>query len=446
MRCPLAILLTWSCVAGCGTEADDPRAQWVVTVSTDAQVPGFGAILMIDVLDAAHGGSGDSARRVFDVSVTSAWPLSFGIQKGRVASPRVRARLFRTDQAGIRGEPDSSAVIDLTARLPPLGEPRGVVHVQLPMAMSCLGVEPKLDRGASCNPATGDLAPEPVLSDAGELEVGSWGPGKMRPCAAAVPDGSVCVPGGAFLLGVSSPANDPYAESALPVRIVQLSAYALDKDELTIGQARELIQRGLLAEHDIRQDDSIDCRYPGDTDSSRDREPLNCVGRETAERLCNLLGKRLPTESEWEYAAGNLAQKSIYPWGDDPDICGHSVVARSIDSMEGLCIIGTRTLRPVIGGNAKDVTALGVRNMGGNVAEWTSDWSAPLDSPCWSSDEGVLVDPRCTAERAPLGSRPMFRGGAWDSSANDARVSRRHVDARVRPQSVGVRCAASLGE
>jgi formylglycine-generating enzyme required for sulfatase activity len=84
--------------------------------------------------------------------------------------------------------------------------------------------------------------------------------------------------------------------------------------------------------------------------------------------------------------------------------------------------------------------------MGGNVAEWTSDSSAALDSPCWSGDGRILVNPRCTAERAALGSLPMARGGAWDSPANDARVSRRHVNVRVRRQSVGVRCAASLGD
>lgn len=446
MRFALAILAAWSCVASCGDDANDPLAQWIVTVSTDAQVPAFGAILMIDVLDARPDASGESQRRVFDVAAPNVWPISFGIQPGEVESPRIRARLFRADQAGVRGEPNSPAIIDLTARLPRLLDTRGILHVQLPMPMACLGVEPDLTAAMSCDPDTGDLAEERRLKDAGELETGMWGPGKPRQCRGAVPDGSVCIPGGAFLLGVSSPANDPYAEAALPVRIVRLSPFALDVDELTIGQARDLIQRGLLQEPDILKDGRSDCRYPGDGVSGRDSEPLNCVGWETAERLCNLLGKRLPTESEWEYAAGNLGEKTIYPWGNDPDVCGHSVVARSIESGEGLCIIGTRVQRPISGGNPKDVTALGVRNMGGNVAEWTSDLSASLSGGCWSGDARVLVDPRCTAERASRGSLPMARGGAWDSSANDARVSRRHVNEPVRPQSVGVRCAASVAD
>lgn len=442
MRVALAVFVAWSCVTGCGDDAGDPLAQWLVTVSTDAQVPAFGAILMIDVLDA----NGPSERRVFDVAAPSAWPVSFGIRPGEVESPRIRARLFRADQAGVRGEPNSAAVIDLTARLPPLREPRGIVPVQLPMPMACLGVEPDLAAAMSCEVATGNPAAERVLTDSGELDTGSWAPGKPRPCRAAVPEGMVCVPGGAFLLGVSSPANDPYAELAIPVRTVQVSPFALDLDELTIGRARELIRSGALPSPDIVQDASIDCRYPGEVVSSRDSEPLNCVGRETAARICELLGKRLPTESEWEYAAGNLGEKTIYPWGNDPDICAHSVVARSVDSGEGFCIIGTRVQRPVSGGNPKDVTALGLRNMGGNVAEWTSDSGAALNSACWSGDARVLVDPRCTAERAPLGSVEMARGGAWDSPPNDARVSRRHVGTRVRPQSVGLRCAASAGD
>lgn len=446
MRFPAAVLLAVSCVAGCGDDAGEPLAQWVVTVSTDAQVPAFGAVLMVDVLDATADASAESSRRVFDVSEPSAWPLSFGIQPGDDPSPRLRARLFRTDQVGARGEPDSTAVIDLTVRLPLLSLPHGVARIRLPMPMACFGVPPQLEERTSCDPATGIPAPERVLVDADALVAGSWAPGKTRPCAVAVPDGTVCVPGGAFLLGVSSQANDPFAESVLSVRIVQVSAFALDEDELTVGQARSLIMRGMLSDPEILQDTDRDCRYPGSSDSSRDREPLNCVGWDTANRLCNLLGKRLPTESEWEYAAGNLAAKTIYPWGDDPDVCAHSVVARSVDSGEGLCIVGTRVYRPVSGGNPKDLTALGLRNMGGNVAEWTSDLSAPLDAPCWSDGGRVLVNPRCTSDRSPPGSEPMIRGGAWNLRANDARVSRRHLDARISPNSVGFRCAASLPE
>jgi len=47
--------------------------------------------------------------------------------------------------------------------------------------------------------------------------------------------------------------------------------------------------------------------------------PITNVSYYEAEAFCNWIGGRLPTESEWEYAATNRG-KTIYPWGlDEPD-------------------------------------------------------------------------------------------------------------------------------
>jgi formylglycine-generating enzyme required for sulfatase activity len=428
----------------CLERFEDPRPQWMIHVSTDAQVPGFGSRLLIEVSD-ANDESGESfQRRVFDVSNASAWPVSFGIVPGATPTPRVRARLFRADQVGIRGEPDSQNLIDRIVRLPEHAAPGGIQHLELPMPMVCFGTLPDGTQHSSCAGWNVALEPEVTLSTVGRLELGSWKPSVRRPCQSTVPEGMICQPGGAYFLGASSPGEDPFSDPVSPPRVVQLSAFALDAAEMTIGVVRGLIATGRVTEEGVLTVYERDkCTYKGVDDATRDAYPLNCVDWKTANLVCELLGKRLPTESEWEYAAGNLSDKTLYPWGDDPDACSHTVVARNVVGDTGFCIVG-RKAEVAKDGEPKDITALGVRNLAGNLAEWTSDISARYDSNCWPATERLMLDPTCSADEAD-GTGHSVRGGAWNLQADTARVSRREVntndDASV---GRGFRCALSL--
>src|SRR5262249_3488345 len=107
----------------------------------------------------------------------------------------------------------------------------------------------------------------------------------------------------------------------------KLSPYAMDVREITVGVVRHLVAEnpGLAPIMHGTDPSTIPCKYLGPADPTNDDEPVNCVTHDLAARICKALGnKRLPTEAEWEYAAGNRDKEDDYPWGDDGDACKYA--------------------------------------------------------------------------------------------------------------------------
>ena len=168
------------------------------------------------------------------------------------------------------------------------------------------------------------------------------------------------------------------------------------------------------------------CTYrPDDAGAGRGRRPVSDVDWNDAKTyvawLSQKTGKtyRLPTESEWEYAA-RAATTSAYPWG------------RSVDKDRANCA-GCTSLPH---SNAIEVgsfkpNAFGVYDMAGNAAEWVED--------CWS--EGYRGAPADGSASVKPGCRErVIRGGSYNNDARYLRSAARFkYDYNVRYPSNGFR-------
>ena len=220
--------------------------------------------------------------------------------------------------------------LDRVGRLPVAD---GVTAVGLPLTMACFGVHSDVPAALTCDGTSGALAAEPVLSsDDLALPVsGSWTPATPIPCPEAAPLGMVCVPGGALLLGGSGIVVASVELRPQPEQLVQVAPFAMDLEEVTVGQLYELRRDGRVigapALHDPDPKAAAHmCAYLED-DRSNDTLPVNCIEHGLASAACVAMGKRLPSEAEWEWAAGNGPLETTYPWGsEDLDLCDRAVV------------------------------------------------------------------------------------------------------------------------
>lgn len=211
----------------------------------------------------------------------------------------------------------------------------------------------------------------------------------------------VLIPAGEFIMGSGLPIGNP---NERPAHSVYLDAFYIDKYEVTQKQYKEVM--GENPSFWIGSD-----------------LPVECVTWFEAKEYCEKVGKRLPTEAEWEKAAkggrndiwagtSNVENLAEYAWCDDTNAQGRT--------------------HPV---GLKKPNGYGIYDMSGNVQEWIADWFnsgyykiSPKDNPK-GPDKGVFK---------------ILRGGDWDHHKYEIRTSNRYVKTGdVRYGDNGFRCAKS---
>jgi formylglycine-generating enzyme required for sulfatase activity len=211
------------------------------------------------------------------------------------------------------------------------------------------------------------------------------------------------VPGGEFLYGCNQALDADCLEDEKPGRQVLLPAFRIDRTEVRVNEFADCVRAGACSEPLTGQWCNWGVAGRGD-------HPVNCVDWEQARGYCHWVGKRLPTEHEWEKAARGTDGRR-FPWGNDDATCALAVMVG-----EGADGCGERSTWPVAS-RAAGRSPFGLFDMGGNVLEWTAD--------VHEDDDAARVT----------------RGGSWRSFALPVRVSYREpIDARSREGRIGFRC------
>lgn len=436
---------------GCGDDVAPARAQWLIRVQTDAPIPQFGDRILVELVDDRGELACSECRRIFGIREERQLPLSFGIADTGRANLRLRVRMFRADHSTAGGQPREGLPLDYLGSLPVTGG--DVRRLRVDLRLVCAGIEADLGANTACDAAGARAAVRAVDID----DDGLLGPSALtgsEPCD-SVPAGMVCVPGAIFALGRAqgSADFDPLAAS-VPERLTRVSSFAMDRTEMTVAELRALVDAGKVSAP-VTHTSAPVCNYtvkPGEYDQF----PVNCIPWDDAAAACEALGKRLPTEAEWELAAGNGAEETTYPWGESDDTCAQSIVGRGRTPFEGadndvslLCrnpgdgsLLPWGTV-PVDQGN--DVTKLGIRHLGGNVTEWTADF-AHAYTECFAN-EHPLVNPRCRTASPSLsaGETIVVRGSNWQERGYNASATVRAFAPNGPLPTVGFRCVRGGG-
>jgi len=242
----------------------------------------------------------------------------------------------------------------------------------------------------------------------------------------------VAQPGGTFEMGVPFQSVSRYGDSWFvdqqPETTVELDRFFLDSDEVSVREfALFLTYAGGEYHYDEGQPiDRVDGGFRPKQGAGD--EPIREVTWWAARDYCAWAGKRLPTEAEWEYAAAGPDGRT-YPWGDESPDCGRAVHFTG----RAFCEDEPQSA----GAREAGATPDGVRDLGGNVAEWVADWYGPYPE----TDE-TRVDPT----GPDSGTYRVVRGGGFLDSGQFLRsTARRAAPPGGDARDIGFRCAADPG-
>ena len=256
--------------------------------------------------------------------------------------------------------------------------------------------------------------------------------GVPRACPSDVPEGMVCIPGGAFERGApeahtcAQPENRKIKTKFSPKVRAEIPTFFMDQTEVTIAAYRDCV-RGKK------------CTRGGPlyTDFSRPAQPVTAISWFQAAAFCKAYNKRLPTESEWEFAARD----------DRPPQCPE-VIVKSEDGRS----CGTKkkgkhgATGRVLEVKTTPANGFGLYEMRGNAEEWVDDWFVADFSKCKSCQGKNPRGPcagRKKCKRYPL---KLVKGGSWYWPGDHATAWHRRP---WRPSNkpahhFGFRCAKDL--
>ncbi|HUT56217.1 MAG TPA: SUMF1/EgtB/PvdO family nonheme iron enzyme [bacterium] len=223
----------------------------------------------------------------------------------------------------------------------------------------------------------------------------------------------VSIPAGTFFMGCAN-GDDKCGGDEPPARPVNLGAFKIDRFPVTNAAYRQCVEAGACPLPHVPEG------LGGFWDALK---PVTGVTWKEAENYCTWRGGWLPSEAQWERAARGTTT-AIWPWGQGfsaENVCAGIPPRRR----DGPCPVDRFP---------QGASSEGVREMAGNVWEWTADNYRPSSSP-----------------RAPLPDQPgpgpedrrVLKGGSWmERESASLRISKRNAAAEnSAAYNAGFRCA-----
>ena len=176
-------------------------------------------------------------------------------------------------------------------------------------------------------------------------------------------------------------------------------------------------------------------------------DPVTAVSWEDANAYCKAVGKRLPTEAEWEYAS-RAGSESRFPWGDSPQRGGKFGLNfwQAEHHESGSIEDGFLYFSPV---KAYPPNAFGMYDPVGNVWQFTADYYSPFAYQEAAKEAEKQNDQTVSNPRGPAkGFERVARGGSWWCSENTCNgfglFYRGHTAPNAPFNNQGFRCAQDL--
>jgi len=221
------------------------------------------------------------------------------------------------------------------------------------------------------------------------------------------PTEEILIPAGDFIMGRADSSEE------LTPHAVTLSAFFIDKHEVTNAQYHAFCEAN---DHDLPVFWGLD-RFRCSLDFPD--HPVVGISQADAKKYAEWVGRRLPTEAEWEYAARGGLESLSFDSGDVLDDEDANTKSAKLDG-------------PVAVGSFKP-NGYGLYDMVGNVREWVADYYAedyfahsPVDNP---------PGPEKTRWR-------VIKGGGWYSGKGCNMVHVRNaLPGSWSDFNVGFRCA-----
>jgi formylglycine-generating enzyme required for sulfatase activity len=241
----------------------------------------------------------------------------------------------------------------------------------------------------------------------------------------------VLVPVGCFMMGLD--------EQQLDYVIEELGALESSVEDEYYVEAYCITQPFWLDRTEVTQEDFNRLRgFKRNSNTRRGNDfPVDAISWFEARDYCEMLGKRLPTEAEWEYAARGI-ENLLFPWGNQLDTSrGNYCDSTCSEPWADRSFYDGYTDAAPVGSFVSGISWVGALDMSGNVDEWTNSlWRLyPYDENDGREGE------------APEGTGyfRISRDSSWNHITHTIRATARFgTDPNFAFQGQGFRCARDI--